>query len=1086
MATEIADLYAKLSLVSTGFMDGLKTAGTEAETFGSKIAGLGATAVKGLTVAGAGVAAVSVKMAGDWQASMIKLVTSAGETGSVVDGKLTGPIANVSKQLLQMAVDTGTSTKELASGMYYVESAGFHGADGLTVMKMAAEGAKAEGADLHTVADALTTALHDMGAKASDSTAYMDMMIKTVASGKTSMEALAGSLHSVLPQASAAHISFADIGAAIATMTVAGTSADQATMMLGHTITTLEAPNALAIKSMSQMGLSATDLAKNLGTRGLLGTFAMIDEAILKHMGPDGLALQSAFNKSQSAAQDLGIMLNAMPPSLQKLSQELQNGTITATNYSIATKTMPANLQAQGQEFLTLYKNSSSFNQALRAGTPDALTFAAELKKVTGDSVTMNTVMQAGGANLATFAATEKYVGESAHEASGHIETWGAITKGFNFQMDQMRQMIETTAIKIGTVMLPRLTQFAGYLMNTVVPTLSHVGAGLIAAFESPGAKAAEAAIVKVFQDVVKFASQVITSMDNLYHAIEPTANLLAHVFLGALIGVGKILVDVIGPAVMAFTRFLSDNATLIRDVAVVALTALGVKLLYVATLAAVDMFANFYNGISAAAVGIQKFMAAVGSGAWLDTLKLKAMYAGDALKGVATSEEMAASSGLAAAGERGMGGLMGTLGRSLPIIGAVGLGLGMLGTKLNEMTGGGDRTSQDITKLTTALVGLNNASGPASASMMAMADQMFIMGFKMHTTVQGMKDFDSSLVALVNNGHTADAAAAFQQLTTYAQQHGASIKDVTNQLPGYEHALSTLGLNAKMAASATQSQTSALGPNTTALQGDTTATNNLNNATGTLTNTTASFQGQLQKQQSLDQFNSAMQNLTSSVQLNGQALDANSAAGIGNRQAMSAAASEIANYYQQQMQAQVPIATATSDMNNQITALYNQAYKAFPQSKAAVDSYLSSLGLIKPSYTTNVNANVSGALYNISLVQQRLNNLLITAGSTAPVLGHVGIYDKGGFVNAPKGQPVPAVVHGGEYVITAEEMAGIGATSPGGKMSISAGGGGGGVQMVFNIQGSVIAERDLRDLVQTQMLQLGARNSASYQPYKR
>lgn len=37
-----------------------------------------------------------------------------------------------------------------------------------------------------------------------------------------------------------------------------------------------------------------------------------------------------------------------------------------------------------------------------------------------------------------------------------------------------------------------------------------------------------------------------------------------------------------------------------------------------------------------------------------------------------------------------------------------------------------------------------------------------------------------------------------------------------------------------------------------------------------------------------------------------------------------------------------------------------------------------------------------------------------------------------------------------------------------------------------FTIQGSVLSERDLRDVVQTQMLQLGARYSSSYTPYKR
>lgn len=53
----------------------------------------------------------------------------------------------------------------------------------------------------------------------------------------------------------------------------------------------------------------------------------------------------------------------------------------------------------------------------------------------------------------------------------------------------------------------------------------------------------------------------------------------------------------------------------------------------------------------------------------------------------------------------------------------------------------------------------------------------------------------------------------------------------------------------------------------------------------------------------------------------------------------------------------------------------------------------------------------------------------------------------------------------------------------------VRAGGGGGdGMTVVnnINIAGSVVSERQLRDVVQKQMLQLGARNSTTYQPYQR
>jgi hypothetical protein len=72
--------------------------------------------------------------------------------------------------------------------------------------------------------------------------------------------------------------------------------------------------------------------------------------------------------------------------------------------------------------------------------------------------------------------------------------------------------------------------------------------------------------------------------------------------------------------------------------------------------------------------------------------------------------------------------------------------------------------------------------------------------------------------------------------------------------------------------------------------------------------------------------------------------------------------------------------------------------------------------------------------------------------------------------------------VHGGEYVVSLDEQRGFGA-SPGGSGNLTLGGG---PTIIVNVQGSVLSERDLRDVIQTQMLQLGARYSTSYTPYKR
>src|SRR5689334_15105964 len=92
------------------------------------------------TLVGVAFVAYGVKAAGDFQQSMNLLVTACGESQSNLKA--------VSDGVLSLARQTGTSTGMLAEGMYQVEKAGYRGANGLQVLKAAAQGAREEGADL--------------------------------------------------------------------------------------------------------------------------------------------------------------------------------------------------------------------------------------------------------------------------------------------------------------------------------------------------------------------------------------------------------------------------------------------------------------------------------------------------------------------------------------------------------------------------------------------------------------------------------------------------------------------------------------------------------------------------------------------------------------------------------------------------------------------------------------------------------------------------------------------------------------------------------------------------------------------------
>ena len=247
-----------------------------------ELAGAGFMAVGAAAAAAIG---ISTKMAADYQQKLTELVTGAGESKAnlqlVADG------------LQQMSVQVGTSSSQLADGMYMVESAGFHGAQGLDVMHAAAEGAKVGGADMATVANALTSALNAYRLPASAAVSVTDQLVATVASGKMHMQDLAGALGNVLPLANALHVPLSEVGGAMATMTAQGTDAATATTYLRFMLSSLSNPTTKAQKDLKSLGLASTSVADELTHKGLAAALNLITDHLSKKF-PKGSAEYNA------------------------------------------------------------------------------------------------------------------------------------------------------------------------------------------------------------------------------------------------------------------------------------------------------------------------------------------------------------------------------------------------------------------------------------------------------------------------------------------------------------------------------------------------------------------------------------------------------------------------------------------------------------------------------------------------------------------------------------------------------------------------------------------------------------------------
>ncbi|MGW7424429.1 phage tail tape measure protein [Streptomyces sp. NPDC054813] len=378
--TAIADVKAEMAVADEAGAGAFKRTGLMAKA-----------AVVGIGIAAAGVAIKTAKMAGDFQQQMTRVRTGAGESAKNMN--------MVGQGVLAMAGQVGQSTDELTKGLYMTESAGYHGADALKVLKTAAMGAKVGAADLNTTTDAATTAMNAYKTGAGSVTDVMNSLIATEAEGKTNLEALAGSMSTILPVAAAAHVGLHEVLGAMATMTAQGTPAAVAATYLRQTIGQLSNPSQKAATEMKNLGLDAVQVGQNLGKHGLASTLTMLTDAIQKKMGPAGTVM---IRHLQGAA-----------------------------------------------------KNTTEFQRALANLPPQQQTYVGALATMVGGTKSMQAALQLTGPHMKDFIKNTQGIDEHVRKGGKSIEGWGDVQKNFNQQMDEAKASAHALGIQVGQFLLP-------------------------------------------------------------------------------------------------------------------------------------------------------------------------------------------------------------------------------------------------------------------------------------------------------------------------------------------------------------------------------------------------------------------------------------------------------------------------------------------------------------------------------------------------------------------------------------------------------------------------------------------------------
>tara|TARA_R110002012_G_scaffold82791_3_gene208953 strand:+ start:565 stop:2610 length:2046 start_codon:yes stop_codon:yes gene_type:complete len=380
--------------------------------------GLAGMAAKSSLV-GAGFATLSVKLAGDFQKSLLEVSTLMKNVNE-------NTLPRMSRELRLVSSSSGLALSSISKAKYDIVSAGFsNAAASAEILNASAQLAVGGVTSAAAAADLLTTSLNSFGLESSEVDRVSDALFTTVRLGKTTMDELASSLGQVLPFAKSANISFENVGAAMATLTSSGVRTSEATTALRTAITSLTAPTDTAKRAMAEAGIEVKTFDD--GTVDLVSTIAQfegLDPNVLKKLIPsetaslgiqvmsnnldvlrsnveqfgDGIddtdtafkKMSKSFNmqmskmknNAQSIMIEIGnVIIDSIQPAVEAANRELTKlGEIGFDNLAIAIKTeLPMILDTMQSIFNIVMKNIEARLQIFEVKLMDAFNpFATE------------------------------------------------------------------------------------------------------------------------------------------------------------------------------------------------------------------------------------------------------------------------------------------------------------------------------------------------------------------------------------------------------------------------------------------------------------------------------------------------------------------------------------------------------------------------------------------------------------------------------------------------------------------------------------------------------------------------------------
>ena len=259
-------------------------------------------------------AAAATKLAVDFEASTNKMISLVGISKEQV--------GQWSKELLDLGPSLGRAPEELSDALYFITSSGIDASHAMEVLKASGKAAAIGLGETQVVADAVTSAMNAYGIKNLSAAKATDILLKTVKEGKGEPEELAQSIGRVIAPAQSLGVSFEEVGAAIASMTLVGLDADEATTALRGGLMALTNPTEEQAAALSEMGLTLDGVRQVIAERGLLEGFQMLRDKI-----GDNVEAGSALFGNVRALNGFMIMTGENAGNTSRIFDSLANST---------------------------------------------------------------------------------------------------------------------------------------------------------------------------------------------------------------------------------------------------------------------------------------------------------------------------------------------------------------------------------------------------------------------------------------------------------------------------------------------------------------------------------------------------------------------------------------------------------------------------------------------------------------------------------------------------------------------------------------------------------------------------------------